>query len=90
MILPLGATALGSLALTLWTARDLPSGLSVGARGTASEWAAAARSASWPESLPDGWHSRCNPTPARLDWTNRGTVFSSMRSLAASSTNQSR
>jgi hypothetical protein len=90
MILPLGATALGSLALTLWTAHDLPSTLGLGARGDASEWAAAATATSWPGSLPEGWHSRRNPTPSRLDWTNRGAVFSSMRSLAASTTNQLR
>ena len=88
IILPLGATAFGSLALTLWTARDFPGTL--GARGAGPEWVVAATGTTWAASLPGVWHSRRNPAPTRLDWTNAGPFFSSMGPLAWSSTNQLR
>ena len=86
--MPLGATALGSMVLALWTARDYP-GAPRG-RGADAGWAVAATGATMLASLPGGWHSLRNPAPTRLDWTNGGPFLSSMGSLAGSSTNQLR
>lgn len=88
VLVPLGATAIASLVLSLGTVRDFPGSLR--ARGGDVARVIAGTGMTLVASLPASWHSVQNPAPSRLDWTNGGAFSSSIGSLAKSSTNQLR
>ncbi len=82
--LPLGATAVCSFMLALWTGRDFP--------GPADAWAVEIRPAADATLAPSDVdsHTVWNAAPARLEWTNKGPSLSSMPSLPQGVTNRLR
>lgn len=82
--LPLGATAVCSFVLALWTGRDFPG--PADARAVEIRPAAGAT----PAASDTGNHTVWNAAPARLEWTNKGPSLSSMPSLPQGETNRMR
>lgn len=87
-MLPLGAAAMASLLLTVWTTLEVPRPLRASRHEPTG--VTQATGLTLVASLPSGWHSTRNPAPSRLSWTNGGSFFSSIGSLTRTSTNELR